>query len=137
MKHINASPKEVRKFGITFSVLAIGLAAFFFYKENLLWMVFLGGSLFFILTGMWSVSDPEADLRRMDDLRICFGMGEHKVDPWHRVLSDLHPSRTRYEATKQRPAGFAVRQAGDHVLGQTKTSRPKQEALRKFVLRSQ
>jgi hypothetical protein len=54
MKHINATPKEVRKFGITFSVLAIGLAAFSFYKENPLWMVFLGGSVFFILTGLWS-----------------------------------------------------------------------------------
>jgi len=54
MKHINATPKEVRKFGITFSILAIGLAAYCFYKENPLWMVFLGGSLFFILTGMWS-----------------------------------------------------------------------------------
>lgn len=54
MKHINATRKEVRKFGITFSILAIGLAAYCFYKENPLWMVFLGGSLFFILTGMWS-----------------------------------------------------------------------------------
>jgi hypothetical protein len=53
MKHINATRKEVRKFGITFSVLALGLAAFFFYKENTLWMVFLGASAFFILTGLW------------------------------------------------------------------------------------
>jgi hypothetical protein len=54
MKHINATRKEVRKFGITFSVLAIGLATFSFYKENPLWMVFLGGSVFFIITGLWS-----------------------------------------------------------------------------------
>jgi len=53
MKHINATPKEVRKFGITFSVLAIGLAAFFFYKENSLWMIFLGAAVFFIVTGLW------------------------------------------------------------------------------------
>jgi hypothetical protein len=54
MKHINATPKEVRKFGITFSVLAIGLAAFSFYKESPLWVVFLGGSVFFFLTGVWA-----------------------------------------------------------------------------------
>jgi hypothetical protein len=54
MKHINATPKEVRKFGITFSVLAIGLAAFSFYRMNPLWMVFLGASLFFLLTGLWA-----------------------------------------------------------------------------------
>ena len=53
MEHINATPKEVRKFGIMFSVLALGLAAFFVYKENTLWMFFLGGSVFFILTGLW------------------------------------------------------------------------------------
>ena len=52
MKHINATPKEVRKFGITFSVLTFGLAAFFFYKGNALWILFLGGSAFFILTGL-------------------------------------------------------------------------------------
>jgi hypothetical protein len=54
MKHINATPKEVRKFGITFSILAIGLAAFSLYKGNALWMVLLGGSLFFFLTGIWA-----------------------------------------------------------------------------------
>jgi hypothetical protein len=54
MKHINATLKEVRKFGITFSVLAIVLAAFSFYKMNPLWMVFLGTSLFFLLTGLWA-----------------------------------------------------------------------------------
>jgi hypothetical protein len=54
MKHINATLKEVRKFGITFSILAIVLAAFSFYRMNPLWMVFLGTSLFFLLTGLWA-----------------------------------------------------------------------------------
>jgi hypothetical protein len=54
MKHINATLKEVRKFGITFSVLAIVLAAFSFYRMNPLWMMFLGTSLFFLLTGLWA-----------------------------------------------------------------------------------
>jgi hypothetical protein len=53
MKHINATPKEVTKFGITFSVLAIGLAAFLLYKGDTLWMLFLGGSAFFLLTGLF------------------------------------------------------------------------------------
>jgi hypothetical protein len=54
MKHINATLKEVRKFGITFSVVAIALAAFSFYRMNPLWIVFLGASLFFLLTGLWA-----------------------------------------------------------------------------------
>jgi hypothetical protein len=53
VKHITATPKEVRKFGITFSILALGFAAFCFYRENTLWTVFLGVSAFFILTGLW------------------------------------------------------------------------------------
>ena len=53
MKHINASRKEVRKFGITFSILSISLAAFLLYKGNDLWMLFLGGAVFFLLTGLF------------------------------------------------------------------------------------
>jgi hypothetical protein len=51
MKRVNASRKEVRKFGLTFSILSLVVAAFLYYKGDNLWIVFLGGSAFFLLTG--------------------------------------------------------------------------------------
>jgi len=54
MKHITSAPKEVRKFGLTFSILSFGAAVFFFSKGSSVWIPFLGGSLFFLSTGLWA-----------------------------------------------------------------------------------
>jgi len=54
MKQINASPKEVRKFGITFSILSVGLVVFLLYRGNDLWMLFVGSAIFFLLTGLFA-----------------------------------------------------------------------------------
>jgi hypothetical protein len=52
MKHINATRKEVQKFGVTFSVLALGIAAFLLYKGNTLWILLLVCSAFFLFGGL-------------------------------------------------------------------------------------
>ncbi len=54
MKHINSASRDVRKFGLTFSILCFGVAVFFFYKGSSAWIPFLGGSLFFLSTGLWA-----------------------------------------------------------------------------------
>ena len=56
MKHIDASRKEVRKFGILFSVLFLALAGFSLYKGTGLWRWALGGSGFFLITGLFAYS---------------------------------------------------------------------------------
>ena len=53
MKGNNAPIREVRKFGMTFSVLLLALASFLYYKENELWMLFLVGSGFFLLISLF------------------------------------------------------------------------------------
>lgn len=53
MKHVNATPREVRKFGILVSVVFLLLAAFSLYKETALWKWMLCGSVFFLITGLF------------------------------------------------------------------------------------
>ena len=53
MTPIQATVKEVRKFGITFSVLTLAIAGFTFYKGSDVWTWFLGGSAFFMMTGLF------------------------------------------------------------------------------------
>ncbi|MBT5874491.1 MAG: hypothetical protein HOH43_13820 [Candidatus Latescibacteria bacterium] len=50
---INASPQEVRKFGITFAILTALIAGYAIYRESDLWMWFTGGSAFFLVTGLF------------------------------------------------------------------------------------
>jgi hypothetical protein len=49
---INASDKEVRKFGIMFSIICLGIAGYSYYKSGTVWPWFLGGSVLFALGGL-------------------------------------------------------------------------------------
>ena len=53
MKHIDATPKEVRKFGITFMILMLILTALSLYKGTAGWVWFLAAAGFFLLTGLF------------------------------------------------------------------------------------
>jgi hypothetical protein len=53
MNEITGTRKEVRKFGITFSVICVLLGMFSLYKGNALWKWWLGGSAFFLSTGLF------------------------------------------------------------------------------------
>ncbi len=53
MKKIEATPRELRKFGIMFSVICGLLTAFALYKGNGLWGWWIGGSAFFLMTGLF------------------------------------------------------------------------------------
>jgi hypothetical protein len=50
---IDTSEKKVRNFGFLFSVVAIALAAFRYYKGGNSWVWFVGGSVFFLLAGLF------------------------------------------------------------------------------------
>ena len=49
---IQATRKDVRKFGMTFAILTLVIASFAFYKGSDSGMWFLGGSVFFLATGL-------------------------------------------------------------------------------------
>lgn len=51
---IDTSPREVRKFGITFAVLGVLVAGVMIYKGNPHWPWSIGGSLLFLLTGLFA-----------------------------------------------------------------------------------
>lgn len=53
MKHITSTPKDVRKFGIMFSVICLMVAALSVYKGSTIWTWMLGGSAFFLITGLF------------------------------------------------------------------------------------
>lgn len=53
MATIEATRKEVRKFGILFSVICALLGAFSLYKGNAVWKWWLGGSALFLSTGLF------------------------------------------------------------------------------------
>ena len=50
---INASQKEVKKFGILFAALCLGVAAYSVYRGGHVWPWFLGCSLFFLVSGLF------------------------------------------------------------------------------------
>jgi hypothetical protein len=49
---VDASDKKVRNFGVLFSILTLGIAAFSYYKNGHAWPWFAGASGFFLLTGL-------------------------------------------------------------------------------------
>jgi hypothetical protein len=49
---VDASDKKVRSFGVLFSVLAIAIAAYSYYKQGHVWPWFAGASGFFLITGL-------------------------------------------------------------------------------------
>ncbi len=49
---INASDREVRKFGLMFAVICLAVAAYSFYREGSVWPWFLGGAGAFALGGL-------------------------------------------------------------------------------------
>ena len=49
---INATDREVRKFGIMFAVICLGVAAVSFYLQGRVWPWFLGGSGLFAIGGL-------------------------------------------------------------------------------------
>ncbi len=49
---INASDREVRKFGIMFSIICLAIAAFSLYRSGTVWPWFLGGSGLFAIGGL-------------------------------------------------------------------------------------
>ena len=49
---VDASDKKIRSFGILFSILAIAVAAFSYYKNGHAWPWFAGASGFFLVTGV-------------------------------------------------------------------------------------
>jgi hypothetical protein len=53
---INASKKEVKKFGITFGILCIAVAAYSLYHKGTAWQWLSIGSAFFFLTGLFGYS---------------------------------------------------------------------------------
>ena len=53
MKDIRATPKEIRKFGILFTVLSVGAMGFSLYKGGGGWMWLAFAALFFLLTGLF------------------------------------------------------------------------------------
>lgn len=50
---INTAPKELRKFGILFTVVFLALAAFAGYKGNGAWPWLIGAAGFFLITGLF------------------------------------------------------------------------------------
>ncbi len=54
MKHIDATPKEIRKFGLTFMVLCLLLAALSLYKGTTFWHWCLGAGAVFLVTGLFA-----------------------------------------------------------------------------------
>lgn len=52
MAYMKATAADVRKFGLTFAVLAAGLTAWSLYKGSSAWPWFAGGGLFFLITGL-------------------------------------------------------------------------------------
>ena len=53
MKHIEATPENLRKFGYLFAGIFVALAAFSLYRGTELWKWMLCGSAFFLLTGLF------------------------------------------------------------------------------------
>ena len=53
MMKIEATPKELRKFGIMFAVICALIATFAIYKGHEWWAWWLGGSAFFLITGFF------------------------------------------------------------------------------------
>jgi hypothetical protein len=52
-ERIDTSPKELRKFGVLFTIVFLGLAAFSAYKGNRAWPWLIGASAFFLLSGLF------------------------------------------------------------------------------------
>lgn len=50
---VDASDGKVRSFGVLFSVLALGVAAYSFYKNGTVWPWFAGASAAFLTTGLF------------------------------------------------------------------------------------
>ena len=50
---ISASKKEVKKFGYLFAVICLGVAAYSLYRGGHTWPWFIGGSVFFLATGLF------------------------------------------------------------------------------------
>jgi Saxitoxin biosynthesis operon protein SxtJ len=50
---IDTSDKKVRNFGFLFSIVAIALAAFRYYRGGNSWFWFVGGSVVFLLAGLF------------------------------------------------------------------------------------
>ncbi len=50
---VDASDKRVRSFGILFSVLALGIAAYSYWKSGSAWPWFAGASAAFLITGLF------------------------------------------------------------------------------------
>jgi len=49
---VDASDKKIRSFGILFSILTLGVAAWGYYKHGHAWPWFAGASGFFLITGL-------------------------------------------------------------------------------------
>jgi hypothetical protein len=50
---VNATPRELKKFGIMFGAVCLVLAAYAFFKGSAHWQWFAGGAAFFLLTGLF------------------------------------------------------------------------------------
>lgn len=50
---INASPHELRKFGIMFAAMCLVVGAYMFFKGSAHWPWFAGGAAFFSLSGLF------------------------------------------------------------------------------------
>ena len=53
MSEIKSTPKELRNFGILFSILFLVFSAYSAYKGAPTWRWYLGGSAFFLATGLF------------------------------------------------------------------------------------
>ena len=52
MEKINASKKEVKKFGITFAIILTLVAGYLIYSNSDIWPWFISGAAFFIVTAL-------------------------------------------------------------------------------------
>jgi len=55
MDHIPLGRKDVRKFGLLFSVVALAITGFTYFHQSAVWPVFLGLAAFFLTTGLFAV----------------------------------------------------------------------------------
>jgi len=50
---IGTTKKEIRKFGILFGTLAVGVGCYLLYKSSPIWVWLVGASMFFFISGLF------------------------------------------------------------------------------------
>ncbi len=53
MDKISTTPKDIRKFGLLFTIICLLVAGYLWYRDNAAWQWLVGASGFFLLTGLF------------------------------------------------------------------------------------